>query len=226
MGKAGSILGRLPKDDGKVLRCGGGLTVVISSEVCEGWNCDCQNQSTIWIQGETDSFGYEVIALCDSCYEKSKNGDDEYFAATDVEDREAAPGKVFLIDEGTNIDSHHDWQQQFKSWRKAVAFYRQIENTAAAYAGLYPKNGIKEVPAQVAEKRRSDRQDRIARELADEFAAEAQFSYDRELYPDLATAAVELGTSEEELFANRARAAEKAGVRPEQLRLCRPDDNA
>ena len=38
--------------------------------ICEGYNCDCERPATVSIQGETDSFGYEILDFCDECYEK------------------------------------------------------------------------------------------------------------------------------------------------------------
>lgn len=47
-----------------------------SHSVPDGMNCDsCENPATVRIQGETDSFGCEMIDLCESCFEKEKEAD-------------------------------------------------------------------------------------------------------------------------------------------------------
>lgn len=46
---------------------------------CEGHNCECDKPSTKRIVGECDSFGYEEICLCDSCYELMQKDRDELY---------------------------------------------------------------------------------------------------------------------------------------------------
>lgn len=40
--------------------------------ICEGYNNDCQNEATVCMQGETDSFGAEYSMLCDDCLKLTK----------------------------------------------------------------------------------------------------------------------------------------------------------
>ena len=43
------------------------------SEICEGYNCDCNAIATHRMQGETDSFGAEYMYFCPSCLQKCQH---------------------------------------------------------------------------------------------------------------------------------------------------------
>ena len=49
---------------------------------------------------------------------------------------------AYVVDETTNIESGKVFEHITKSYRKAVGFLRQSEDTAAQYAGIYPSNGV------------------------------------------------------------------------------------
>lgn len=147
-----AVLARIPADLGKVIHFGGGMKLTVGEETCE---C-CEAKATQIIQGETDSFGFEPIFLCDACAKAGKDTEDEYKRALDVEDRAPKPGHLFFISECTNVDGHGDWCRAFDSFRAATAYWRQIDRLAEPYAGLYPNRGIREIPeedARAAERR-------------------------------------------------------------------------
>ena len=139
----GDILATLPQDLGKRIRFGHDLVMTVEPAGCEG----CGNAKAVHlIQGETDSFGFEPVALCSACYAQTQAQIEHRLEAGDVADREAKPGHVFFVSEYTNHDGHGDWCRVFRSFREATAFYRQIEEQAAPWCGLYPNKGIREMP--------------------------------------------------------------------------------
>ena len=139
----GDILATLPQDLGKRIRFGHDLVMTVEPACCEG----CGNaKAAHLIQGETDSFGFEPVALCSACYEQTEAQIEHRLEARDVEDREPKPGHVFFVSEGTNHDGHGDWCRAFRSFRDATAFYQRIEEKAAPWCGLYPGKGVREIP--------------------------------------------------------------------------------
>lgn len=157
-------LATLPQDLGKKINVGGGMVVVVENTRCECCPDEVDQPATRFIQGETDSFGFEVIATCEGCLKTMSGQVEEYHSAADVEDRAPKPGHVFFVNEGTNIDSHYDWTRSFTSYREARAFYRRIDDLADRYAGLYPNKGVQEIPEEQAA--------RIIRRLREEEARE------------------------------------------------------
>jgi hypothetical protein len=150
----GDIIAKYPEDIGKSIRTGGDWSEVLAAtDLCEGYNNDCQKKADFVIQGETDSFGWEPYFVCKSCLELQQPANRRHEEALDVEDRAPKPGHLFYISEGTNNDGHGDWQKSFKSFRAAKAFHRDIEIKAEPYCGLWPRNGIQELPeAEVAQR--------------------------------------------------------------------------
>lgn len=132
------IRARLPQDAEKILRPSEPFRAG-ECDICE----DCGSPAALVIQGETDSFGWEPLGLCQACYEKGKAEQSRYDDALDIEDKEPPEGKLFKVDAITNIDSHHEWNATFRSLRKATAYLRRAEKVAAAYAGLYPRENDK-----------------------------------------------------------------------------------
>lgn len=70
-------------------------------------DCDCGQPSTLVVQGETDSFGYETHTMCESCHDKLRAnkeiGDCDWCKATEVELRpirdweEGTHGPVYYV---------------------------------------------------------------------------------------------------------------------------------
>jgi hypothetical protein len=57
------VLAKIPADNGRKIN-----TNQLLLEVSSSWFCDdCDVPATTVIQGETDSFGFEIIILCDEC---------------------------------------------------------------------------------------------------------------------------------------------------------------
>ena len=134
------ILARIPDDNGKVIRFSNTARMTVGPEPCDG----CQAPAAYVIKGETDSYGFEPVVLCSSCYAKMVKQDEEYMTAADVEDR---PG-WFIVSECTNYDGHGSWFRAFTSFRSAEAFLRRIEEKAAPWMGLYPGNGVQELATE------------------------------------------------------------------------------
>lgn len=152
------IKARIPQDNGKQLYFGGGLSMTVGPEPCEC--CEEQRQAVVVVQGETDSFGWEPVLVCSPCLKKMRGEVDEYEAALDVEDREPKPGHLFLVSECNNADDGRTYVASFQSYRAARAYYRRCEAQAAARAGLYPNNGVREVPEEQASRAvRADREE-------------------------------------------------------------------
>ena len=144
----GDIVARFPQDAEKLLHTSNGTEPFAAREcnTCE----DCGAPAALVIQGETDSIGWEPMAFCAACWEKSQSGIDEYAEALDVPDRAPTAGHVFLVNEMTNHDGHGSWCRSFRSFRKATAFYRSIDEKAEQWSGLYPDAGVQEVPVEKA----------------------------------------------------------------------------
>lgn len=157
-----TILARIPADNGT--RVGfsrtGGMTV--GEAACE--RCGAPGANVI--QGETDSFGFESVVLCDACLKREEEANEQYFSALDVENREPKDGTLFVISESTNHDGHGDWFRSFRSFREATAFYRMIERTAARFCGLYPGKGVREMPAAEVNRIQQRRNEALRREFA------------------------------------------------------------
>ncbi len=146
----GDIVARLPQDADKVLHLSNSHSCRAGDlTVCE--SCDVEPAATaLVIQGETDSFGWEPMAFCQQCYDSMLAEAEAYEDALDVEDRAPKPGHLFLVSECTNNDGHGSWEAYFDSYREAAAFLRDIEVQAEPWCGLYPGNGVQEVPAAEA----------------------------------------------------------------------------
>jgi hypothetical protein len=106
----------------------------------------CDAPATLLVQGETDSFGFEIVAECDSCHNEAKRDNESYKLALDVEDRIPEDEKnVFLVSETTNIDRGDDFFFYTSSYREAVRYLRRIEIRSEPLGGLYPDQGVREV---------------------------------------------------------------------------------
>lgn len=139
------IIGKLPADNGKQIRNSHSSIITIEETLCE-----CGREASTYVEGERDSFGFEVLTLCDECLKQVRSETDDYLDALDVEDRAPPAGYVFVVLEGTNYDSLRSWHRKFTSFRAASAFYRRAEEGASGYGGLYPNNGIREMPEDEA----------------------------------------------------------------------------
>jgi hypothetical protein len=142
------VLARIPQDNGKKIRFSHADVMTVGPELCE--LCDCAG--AVVIKGETDSFGFEPMVLCETCAAKCERGSENYLEARDIADREPEPSHKFLVSECTNHDGHGNWCCVFTSYRAAVGYYRRITEQAAPYCGLYPGRGVREVPEADAER--------------------------------------------------------------------------
>jgi hypothetical protein len=158
------ILARLPEDIGKVIRCSHEQTMTVAAtEACE----DCGAQAAVVIRGETDSFGFEPIALCSTCLKEVDRNIRAYENGEDVEEAAPAAGHIFVVSECTNYDGKGDWFMWFTSLRKATGYYRACERKAAPWGGLYPDKGVRELTLAAWERMRVSRQRAWEKELAD-----------------------------------------------------------
>jgi hypothetical protein len=105
----------------------------------------CDKPATVLIRGEVDSFGYEELWLCDVHSDDSTNELDAYVEALDVEDRPPKEGFVFIVNECNNADNGVHYYGEFTSYREAMSYYRECEQSAAYRAGLYPDAGVREI---------------------------------------------------------------------------------
>ena len=170
------VLARIPEDEGKIIRCSHTQTVKVESGSCEF----CQHNhpehpellksAVAAVRGETDSFGFEVLFLCEEHLKACEKGMAAKYAGLDVEDRAPKEGHVFMVSECTNYDGHGSWLAFFTSYREAMGFYRRIEDKAAPWMGLYPNNGIQEVTKEQA----AAIQERDRKYLEDQLAWEAK----------------------------------------------------
>lgn len=158
----GRVLASLPADNGKQIHYAHGCTLTVEAEVCHACGTTA---ATVVIQGETDSFGFEPVFLCEECHVEGVAQRERWANALDVEDREPKAGHVFWVSECTNHDGHGDWMRSFRSFREATAYYRRIEEKAASYCGLYPGKGIQEIPCAKAEERLERERRRFQKEM-------------------------------------------------------------
>lgn len=149
----GKIHARIPRDNGRVLRFGAGQTMTVGPETCEA--CQQSITSGVVLQGETDSFGWEPVVLCDACHQAAHKDDEAYVKALDVEDRRPKEGHLFLVAGCTNYDGHGSWCATFDSLRKATGYLRGIHKQAEPWGGLYPEtaNQVQELVREDALRR-------------------------------------------------------------------------
>ena len=176
----GDILARIPADNGNVIRIGGNSTMVVAASPCES---DCSRMADVIIQGETDSFGFEPICLCQQCADRIKNEEKTYKEALDIEDRAPSAGHLFLVSTCTNYD-RYDWCQSFTSFRKASAFLRRCETMAEPFSGLYPQESrvVKELPEEEVKARVKRYDQQRLEELFPEDDFEEPAAYDDDDY--------------------------------------------
>lgn len=149
------VVARIPQDNGREIRYDSTNKVKVEPCPCEGDGC--AEPAELLIKGEQDSFGWEPMFLCEACYQTMRSEVTAHYEAGDVEDRAPKADHVFMVSECTNVDGHGEWLRTFTSYRKAVGYYRRIEDAAAAWAGLYPNRGVLEVPKVKAEEARKQR---------------------------------------------------------------------
>ena len=104
---------------------------------CEGYNCECENLAVYEIQGETDSFGYETMCLCQKCYEAMTCSDHDEKQKYIEENTEMAPdGKVWLCVADYNDGS--DWWYTYHKNKAEVEWKKQREDArVGSHGGLY-----------------------------------------------------------------------------------------
>lgn len=147
-------LATIGKDDGKKIRYANGVDpIIVGPTECD----DCSSPAVSIYQGETDSYGFETIALCDKCAATIEGTVAEYHKALDVKEMDAGLGKVFVVNETTNIGSDKVYELAIKSYRAAVGYLRRSEDRAANMGGLHPNQGVQllkvdELPSWVSQK--------------------------------------------------------------------------
>lgn len=163
------IVARIPEDLGKVLRYSAHNSMVVEAGTCE----DCfEHPAVAVVKGEQDSFGWEPIVCCRACLDKMRGQVADHHQANDVEDREGH----FIVSEGTNHDGHGDWFRRFTSYRAACGYYRQIEDAAAPWSGLYPNKGVREMSKEEADA--VEARHRQAQKEQDEWEAKQDAEYE------------------------------------------------
>jgi len=105
--------------------------------------CECGSDATMLV-GRTTSEGFDVETMCKTCCDAERSRWEAWKSAEDVEERLAPEGRVFLVTNKTN-DCVYNWTRTFKSYRKAVAFFRMIGLTAEAHGGLHSADSVQEV---------------------------------------------------------------------------------
>lgn len=133
------VLARIPKDNGKEIYHGFPTPTVVGPKTCE----DCGVAATVVIRGETDSYGSELLFLCDACHTGGDKAQEEYFKALDIEDTTAPEGKRYVFSAGTNIEACKDYFRASVSLREVTSYMRRCEDEADALGGFYPATGIR-----------------------------------------------------------------------------------
>ena len=118
--------------------------------LCEGYSdYDCTYKADVQIQGETDSFGYETIDLCESCLQNMRADEEADEDRILEENHEEAPdGQLWLFTASYQDD--YDWCC-FYSVNKGLAVRekKREEERSAKHGGLYNPQ-IRLVPRETA----------------------------------------------------------------------------
>ncbi len=146
-----NILATIKTDLGKSIYLSAGQYETVAPQQC----MDCGKQSVVVVEGEVDSFGREIVYLCQACLDRCANSQDDWLLAHDVEDRIPRDGYRFIVCESTNNEAGVDWFHRSSSLRRATSYYRRIDEQAACLCGLYPGNGVLEVTIEEAEAMRN-----------------------------------------------------------------------
>ena len=101
-------------------------------------------------------------------------------------------GMIFAVSECTNRDGYGSWLRFFSSRSAAAAFYLYIEEKADQHGGLYPREGVREVSLDEAERMRANERAWIdelqseseSEEDEDEEEAESESEEDDDMYFD------------------------------------------
>jgi hypothetical protein len=136
------IVAVLPDDIGSSIRIAADTTYEIRPAECD--HAECRHSAVAVVAGEQDSFGFEPLPLCEAHLKMCLAEVRASQSGEDVEARVPAEGHIFVVSEGTNHDGHGDWLRGFHSFQEATGFYRQIEDSAARWCGLYPGQGVRE----------------------------------------------------------------------------------
>ena len=137
------VLAKIAEEVGKRIRYANGIDpMVVAHTVCEFCN---DVAATMVVKGETDSFGFVPHSICESCYSTTELEIEQHLSASDIADSTCDIGKVYVIDETTNIDTYRSWDLVTTSLRTATKMLRRASNIADKYAGLYPNKGIMEM---------------------------------------------------------------------------------
>ena len=105
--------------------------------LCEGYNCDCENLAVVTIQGETDSFGFETLDFCESCYNKMLADCEKHEQELREENNEIAPEGYRWIFTATRQDDT-DWYCKVSKNKADCAVAQERAELNAAYrGGLY-----------------------------------------------------------------------------------------
>ena len=118
-------------------------------------------------------------------------------------------GMVFAVSECTNRDGYGSWLRFFRSRSAAEAFYLYIEEKADQHGGLYPREGVREVSLDEAERMRANERAWIdelqseseSEEDEDEEEAEFEFEEDDDIDMSFDGDDVDEGEGENDSFA-------------------------
>lgn len=104
-------------------------------EFCNATGADLRYQ-----QGETDSFGFEVLITCKSCLEKAMTAEKAWDKALDIEDKVAPAGQLYVFSAGDQMDKVPYCFACSKQLREVVSKQRGYETRCEPYGGLYPRD--------------------------------------------------------------------------------------
>lgn len=128
------VLAEIPQDNGKEIQYSSLGSLQVLNNPCD----QCDGKAVVIIRGETDSFGFEPICLCQDCLNCVDKGAEEWLEATDIEDLQAPEGMLYFFSACTSYDGHGDWCTHRKSLREITKVFRRAEDKAAPWGGLYP----------------------------------------------------------------------------------------
>lgn len=104
-------------------------------EFCNATGADLRYQ-----QGETDSFGFEVLTTCKSCLEKAMTAEKAWDNALDIEDKVAPAGQLYVFSAGDQQDKVPYCFACSKQLREVVSRQRRYETRCEPYGGLHPRD--------------------------------------------------------------------------------------
>jgi len=131
-------------------------------------------------QGETDSFGFEVLVTCKTCLEKAMGAEKAWDKALDIEDKVAPAGQLYVFSAGDQMDKVPYCFACSKKLREVVAEKRGYETRCEPYGGMYPRDAKVELLDEATVLARAKAVSKAEQAEIDEINRESKRAKDRE----------------------------------------------